>query len=55
MKAFYTREMDRDLQKNSLIRLKKPLDGGVDMIYDLVGGDYAEPSLRAIKSMANIW
>ena len=22
--------------------------GGVDMIYDLVGGDYAEPALRAI-------
>lgn len=45
----YNREMDRDMQKQFSDQIKLASDGGVDMIYDLVGGDYAEPSLRAIK------
>ena len=44
----YEREMDRDLQKKFSDQIKEVTDGGVDMIYDLVGGDYAEPALRAI-------
>ena len=45
----YQRDMDRDLQKKFSNDIKEASGGGVDMIYDLVGGDYAEPSLRAIK------
>ena len=44
----YSREMDRDLQKQFSDQIKEITGGGVDMIYDLVGGDYAEPSLRAM-------
>ena len=44
----YEREMDRDLQKKFSDKIKEVTGGGVDMIYDLVGGDYAEPALRAI-------
>ena len=44
----YERDMDRDLQKKFSDEIKKLTGGGVDMIYDLVGGDYAEPALRAI-------
>jgi NADPH2:quinone reductase len=40
--------MDRDLQKKFSDQIKEVTGGGVDMIYDLVGGDYAEPALRAI-------
>ena len=44
----YKRDMDRDLQKKFSDEIKELTGGGVDMIYDLVGGDYAEPALRAI-------
>ena len=44
----YERDMDRDLQKKFSDQIKDATGGGVDMIYDLVGGDYAEPALRAI-------
>tara|TARA_B100001173_G_scaffold106278_1_gene92061 strand:- start:772 stop:1764 length:993 start_codon:yes stop_codon:yes gene_type:complete len=44
----YERDMDRDLQKKFSDQIKELTGGGVDMIYDLVGGDYAEPALRAI-------
>ena len=44
----YERDMDRDLQKKFSDEIKELSGGGVDMIYDLVGGDYAEPALRAI-------
>ena len=44
----YERDMDRDLQKKFSDQIKEATGGGVDMIYDLVGGDYAEPALRAI-------
>ena len=45
----YERDMDRDLQKKFSDEIKELTGGGVDMIYDLVGGDYAEPALRAIS------
>ena len=45
----YPREMDRDAQKKLSNEIKEISGGGVDVIYDIVGGDYAEPSLRAIK------
>ena len=45
----YPREMDRDAQKELSNEIKEMSGGGVDVIYDIVGGDYAEPSLRAIK------
>jgi NADPH2:quinone reductase len=44
----YERDMDRGLQKKFSDQIKEATGGGVDMIYDLVGGDYAEPALRAI-------
>ncbi len=45
----YPREMDRDAQKELSNEIKEMSGGGIDVIYDIVGGDYAEPSLRAIK------
>ena len=44
----YERDMDRDLQKKFSDEIKELTGDGADMIYDLVGGDYAEPALRAI-------
>ena len=45
----YPREMDRDAQKVFSSDIKA-LSGreGVDVVYDAVGGDYAEPALRAL-------
>lgn len=45
----YPREMDRDAQK-ALSGQIKDLAGknGVDVVYDAVGGDYAEPCIRAL-------
>lgn len=45
----YPREMDRDAQKALSARIKE-LAGpeGVNVVYDAVGGDYAEPAIRAI-------
>ena len=45
----YPREMDRDAQKEFSNQIKS-LAGrdGVDVVYDAVGGDYAEPALRAL-------
>jgi len=45
----YLREMDRDAQKKFSIEIKEISGGGVEVIYDIVGGDYSEPALRAIK------
>ncbi len=45
----YPRELDRDAQKalsGEIKRLAGP--DGVDVVYDAVGGDYAEPALRAL-------
>lgn len=45
----YPREMDRDAQK-AFSNDIKALSGkaGVDVVYDAVGGDYAEPAIRAL-------
>jgi len=45
----YPREMDRDAQKALSAKIKE-LAGpdGVDVVYDAVGGDYAEPAIRAL-------
>lgn len=45
----YPRELDRDAQK-ALSKSIKALAGpdGVDVVYDAVGGDYAEPAIRAL-------
>lgn len=45
----YPREMDRDAQKTFSTQIKKlPSGEGVNVVYDAVGGDYAEPALRAL-------
>ncbi len=45
----YPREMDRDAQKAFSGEIKKLAGGdGVDVVYDAVGGDYAEPAIRAM-------
>jgi len=45
----YSRDMDRDAQKALTGEIKALAGGdGVDVVYDAVGGDYAEPSLRAM-------
>lgn len=45
----YPREMDRDAQRALSARIKELSGGeGVDIVYDAVGGDYAEPALRAM-------
>ena len=40
---------DRDAQKAFSDQIKQAGGGGVDVIYDSVGGDYAEPSIRAMN------
>jgi NADPH2:quinone reductase len=43
-------EMDRDAQRAFSDQIKELTDGqGADVIYDPVGGSYAEPALRAIN------
>ncbi len=42
-------ELDRAAQKKLSDDIKDVSGGGVDIIYDGVGGDYAEPSLRAMN------
>ena len=44
----YPREMDLTAQKSFGKSIKEMAPKGVDVIYDPVGGDYAEPALRAI-------
>ncbi len=41
--------LDKDQQKTLSNEIKSLSGGGVDIIYDAVGGDYAEPSLRAMN------
>jgi len=45
----YPRDMNRDAQKALSAKIKE-LAGpdGVDVVYDAVGGDYAEPAIRAL-------
>jgi NADPH:quinone reductase len=42
-------KLDRSQQKALSDAIKDAGGGGVDIIYDAVGGDYAEPSLRAMN------
>ncbi len=42
-------ELDRAQQKELSNKIKELGGGGVDVIYDGVGGDYAEPALRAMN------
>ncbi|PQA85488.1 NADPH:quinone oxidoreductase family protein [Hyphococcus luteus] len=45
----YPRALDRDAQKALSGEIKKLCGGeGADIVYDAVGGDYAEPALRAL-------
>lgn len=44
-----TGELDRDQQKELSGQIKEVSGGGVDIIYDAVGGNYSEPSLRALN------
>lgn len=45
----YPRELDRDAQKEFSTQIKKLAGGdGVDVVYDAVGGNYAEPAVRAL-------
>ena len=44
----YPREMDKPAQKAFGAAIKAAAPGGVDVVYDPVGGAYAEPALRAI-------
>lgn len=44
-----TGDLDRDQQKELSNQIKTVSEGGVDIIYDAVGGAYAEPSLRAMN------
>ncbi len=41
--------LDRDQQKALSNQIKEAGGGGVDIVYDAVGGDYAEPSVRALN------
>lgn len=42
-------DLDRAAQKELSNQIKEVSGGGVDVIYDAVGGDYAEPALRAMN------
>ncbi|MBO9445076.1 NADPH:quinone oxidoreductase family protein [Ruegeria sp. R14_0] len=45
----YARDMDRDAQKAFSSEIKTLAGAnGVDVVYDAVGGDYAEPALRSM-------
>ncbi len=45
----YPRDLDRDAQRALSAEIKALAGGdGVDVVYDAVGGDYAEPALRAM-------
>lgn len=41
--------LDRDQQKALSNQIKAAGGGGVDIVYDAVGGDYAEPAVRALN------
>lgn len=45
----YPREMDKDAQRTFSSEIKKRAGGGVDVVYDAVGGNYAEPAIRALN------
>ena len=46
--------LDRDQQKAFSNEIKAAGGGGVDVVYDAVGGDYAEPAVRAYMDTHNL-
>lgn len=44
----YERDLDKDMQKVFSNKIKEISDGGVNIVYDIIGGNYSEPALRAI-------
>ncbi len=44
----YPRDMDRDAQMVFGAAIKAAAPDGIDVVYDPVGGDYAEPALRSL-------
>ena len=47
--VIYPRELDKEKQKALSEAFKEAGGGGIDVVYDAVGGDYAEPALRALN------
>jgi NADPH:quinone reductase len=45
----YAQTLDKDGQKKFADDIKSVSGGGVDIVYDGVGGDYAEPAVRAMN------
>ncbi len=45
----YASELDKDRQKKFADDIKAISGGGVDIVYDGVGGNYAEPAVRALN------
>ncbi len=45
----YPAKLDKDAQKKLADDIKAAGGGGVDIVYDAVGGDYAEPAVRAMN------
>jgi NADPH2:quinone reductase len=45
----YPRTLDKDAQRKLSDDIKRLGGGGVDVVYDGVGGDYAEPAIRAMN------
>ncbi len=45
----YPEKMDKDAQRAFSDAIKAAGGGGVDVVYDGVGGDYAEPAVRALN------
>lgn len=47
--VYPTGALDKAQQKTLADSLKEACAGGADIVYDAVGGDYAEPALRTLK------
>ena len=47
--VYPTGSLDRDQQKELSGAIKAAGGGGVDIVYDAVGGDYSEPAVRAMN------
>jgi NADPH2:quinone reductase len=47
--VYPTGALDRDQQKALSKEIKAAGGGGVDVVYDAVGGDYSEPAVRAMN------
>ena len=47
--VYPTGTLDRDQQKALSNEIKAAGSGGVDVVYDAVGGDYSEPAVRAMN------